>query len=724
MKKKFLRNNRFLAIVLVASMLLPTCPVQAEEKQGKQVASDFGYLEVDSKVEYTLPEEELERNQSSMEARYPAANVDITKAFPQVRDQGSYGTCWAFAGTAAAEFSTYKNTGKWYDLSEAHLAYFTNHSVADPLGGIKDVNSITGKTSFLQFGGNGEFAFHTLANWMGSADEALAPYTNAATMEKEGIRAELAYKDRTHLRNFYFVDLKYNADQAKAFIKKYGAIAVGYYDDLASDGSSAYSYYDVATNSYYCSGYNDRVNHEVAIVGWDDNKQTKASRRGAWLIRNSWGQTAYSHLGYFWLSYYDEKLTDKAFVFDCIASDSSDYYTNNYQYDGCHYSQPLISMLTGNTNVSHGANVFTSKRDYDVLKAVSLETQMPAQTYKVSVYTGLKDGNNPQSGSLVYSKNHTLTYAGFHTLKLDKEIPLRKGSKFSVVVEEVNFGTVTGLATEYSLKDTAKDGTVISYSCTADAGQSFVRFRGAGWRDYGKEAGANLRIKAFTDPEQPEKYAAGRTYTTSYVLNGGSNDSRNTASHSYAGATLYSPSKKDAIFQGWYEDSAFTIPCTDLYGKGNITLYAKWLNSYTITYKLNGGKNNKSNPAKYNAQSKIISLKNPSRKGYAFKGWYLDQKFKKRVTQIRPTDSGNKLVYAKWAKLNYKVTYITNGGKNHPKNIKKYTVTTKTFKLKNPSRKGYVFKGWYKDKKYKKRVTKIAKGSVGNIKLYAKWKKA
>ena len=42
--------------------------------------------------------------------------------------------------------------------------------------------------------------------------------------------------------------------------------------------------------------------------------------------------------------------------------------------------------------------------------------------------------------------------------------------------------------------------------------------------------------------------------------------------------------------------------------------------------------------------------------------------------------------------------------------------------LKNPTRKGYTFLGWYTDKACKKRITKIPAGSYGNLTLYAKWK--
>ena len=80
-------------------------------------------------------------------------------------------------------------------------------------------------------------------------------------------------------------------------------------------------------------------------------------------------------------------------------------------------------------------------------------------------------------------------------------------------------------------------------------------------------------------------------------------------------------------------------------------------------------------------------------------------------------------MYAQWKLTKYKITYKLNGGKNAKKNPTAYTYKTSTIKLKNPTRKGYVFKGWYLDKKFKKKVTVINKGSSGNKTLYAKWKK-
>lgn len=69
----------------------------------------------------------------------------------------------------------------------------------------------------------------------------------------------------------------------------------------------------------------------------------------------------------------------------------------------------------------------------------------------------------------------------------------------------------------------------------------------------------------------------------------------------------------------------------------------------------------------------------------------------------------------------YNITYGLNGGKNHKANPTSYY--KQTFTLKPPAREKYLFQGWYTDKWYKKRITKITSNQTGNLTLYAKWKK-
>jgi uncharacterized repeat protein (TIGR02543 family) len=142
--------------------------------------------------------------------------------------------------------------------------------------------------------------------------------------------------------------------------------------------------------------------------------------------------------------------------------------------------------------------------------------------------------------------------------------------------------------------------------------------------------------------------------------------------------------------------------------------------TYKITYVLNKGTNNKNNVEKYKSNT-AVKLYTPSRKGYTFKGWYTDKKLSKRITKIKKGSKKNVKLYAKWSAKTYSITYNMNGGINNKLNMATYNCTV-AVKLLNPTKKNYVFEGWYTDSDMTKKVSKIGKGTIGNITLYAKWK--
>lgn len=144
--------------------------------------------------------------------------------------------------------------------------------------------------------------------------------------------------------------------------------------------------------------------------------------------------------------------------------------------------------------------------------------------------------------------------------------------------------------------------------------------------------------------------------------------------------------------------------------------------TYTISYETYGGTLDSSAPGTYQSLSDTIVLKNPKRSGYIFLGWYTGNDFKTKVTCIPKGSYGNKKLYAGWTKK-YTINYKLNGGKNSAENPKSYSKLTDTIVLRQPKRSGYKFKGWYKDKNCTKKVTRIKKGSTGNLTLYAKWTK-
>jgi len=68
----------------------------------------------------------------------------------------------------------------------------------------------------------------------------------------------------------------------------------------------------------------------------------------------------------------------------------------------------------------------------------------------------------------------------------------------------------------------------------------------------------------------------------------------------------------------------------------------------------------------------------------------------------------------------YAITYELDGGTNNGDNPSVYD-DTQSITFKDPSKEGFVFKGWYKDEGFTEQITSIAPGTTGDITLYAKW---
>ncbi len=428
---------------------------------------------------------------AALESAYIPSGI-FTDSYPSIRNQSPYGTCWGFAPTSLAELSVLNNDGTLLDLSELHSVYFAYHYTSvDGKDGVKYLP--TASYNYLSMGGDPSFIYHTYANWVGAADEKTAPYSEAAATLESGLSNDIAMNDSAHLRNFYIVN-KADRKYIKQLIKEYGGVGMSYYDDN--------QYYDYSTNSYY-STMSDNTNHAISVVGWDDDKVTNSSNKGAWLVRNSWGSNEYSHFGYFWMSYDEPSIYDRVYALDCVSdtgSSDDDFYDHNYQYDLSAYSQ---YGWIGNGTSSTIANIFTATGT-QLLKAVGVETQNPNINYTVSIYTDIADSSNPESGTLVRTQTGSFTYQGFHTIKMDNPLTLTKGETFSVVIKLESMDGKSGAY--YVMESKYNLGNAASWYCGGEKGQSF--YYNYGWRDMVESMGANVRIKAYTDDVQIQKPSA------------------------------------------------------------------------------------------------------------------------------------------------------------------------------------------------------------------------
>ena len=247
-------------------------------------------------------------------------------------------------------------------------------------------------------------------------------------------------------------------------------------------------------------------------------------------------------------------------------------------------------------------------------------------------------------------------------------------------------------------------------------------YRLSGWKD---AAGALYSFdKPVTGSLKLYAYWKAITYKVHFNANGGTGTMKDQSCTYNKDYTLRKNSFKRSgyAFLGWntrkdgsglaYTDRQKVKSLSHKQGE-TIQLYAMWKgNSYRIRYDGNGatsGAMEDSLPTY--GKTEPLRKNTFKRKGYTFVGWntQMDGKGKTykngaSVKNLTTTKDQVITLYAKWKAVTYTITYKTNKGKLPLTAKKSYKVSTKTFTLPKPTRKNYDFDGWYKDKKFKKRV--------------------
>lgn len=119
----------------------------------------------------------------------------------------------------------------------------------------------------------------------------------------------------------------------KEHIMNYGAVTSMTYSQVASQYLNTSSEYP----SYYCDDPNAVANHQITIIGWDDNyavtnfnENNRPSNPGAYLVLNSYGKTDVYKDGCYYISYEDCLI--ETGVTGIVNVGTIDY-DNIYQYD-------------------------------------------------------------------------------------------------------------------------------------------------------------------------------------------------------------------------------------------------------------------------------------------------------------------------------------------------------------------------------------------------------
>lgn len=214
-------------------------------------------------------------------------------------------------------------------------------------------------------------------------------------------------------------------------------------------------------------------------------------------------------------------------------------------------------------------------------------------------------------------------------------------------------------------------------------------------------------------------------YYLDYKLNGGTNSDKNPKYYTNDSAViLASPTKQGDTFEGWFTDNLYKerIDTIKVGTKKYYTLYAKWESEYFVTYVANGGTDSETNPSRWSSDSAAYTLKGLEKVGYTFDGWYADSTFKTPVKELTKDRRDDITLYAKWITNNYKITYHLDGGVNNPGNPATFNFDT-TVTLKEPTREGFVFVGWFDKFTYSSEIKSFTQTSYysRDFDLYAHW---
>lgn len=205
-------------------------------------------------------------------------------------------------------------------------------------------------------------------------------------------------------------------------------------------------------------------------------------------------------------------------------------------------------------------------------------------------------------------------------------------------------------------------------------------------------------------------------YHITYELDGGVNhiDNQDEYIVDDLPISLGIPSRDGYVFEGWYLNGEKVTSIAEG-TKGDLHFVAKWeLADYTIHYELDGGINHPDNKNGYTIDNLPLTLYQPTKKGYNFTGWYLNNQL---VEYLPENTLGEITLVATWELATYDLFYNLDGGILESENPTTYTMNDE-FILNNPTKNGYNFLGWYVNDV---KIEKIEKGTTGNLTLLAKW---
>ncbi len=275
-------------------------------------------------------------------------------------------------------------------------------------------------------------------------------------------------------------EVQANRQLIKEHVKNKGPLTASL--NFAGTGSE---YYNPTTGAYFFDNASEAQNHDVTIVGWDDNYAIanfnvahKPKTPGAYIALNSFGSNS-GDKGYIYISYEDVFIETNLGGINQLeeyASNSEIPYDKLYQYDELGYTFELAST----TPILMAANIF--QRDDSKIEYVNEVGIFLPRTEGVEVYINEANGNmNNLKKVAVETENIT---PGYHIIKLATPIELT-GNQFVIAIKYINEESGADIPLEANWKDSGiSNESNITDTAKANEGESYISLdEGNSWLD-------------------------------------------------------------------------------------------------------------------------------------------------------------------------------------------------------------------------------------------------
>ena len=167
------------------------------------------------------------------------------------------------------------------------------------------------------------------------------------------------------------------------------------------------------------------------------------------------------------------------------------------------------------------------------------------------------------------------------------------------------------------------------------------------------------------------------SYTVTYKVDGAQIGEPETYKYGEAVTLREKPSKEGYTFNGWSYEAGFKMPAEDVVIEGSYQI-----NSYTVTYKVNGEQFGEQETYEFN---ELVQLRSePTKEGYTFSHWNRSSEFNMPANDV--------VIEGSFKINSYTVTYKVDGSQYG--STETYEYGSAVVLREEPKKEGYTFSGW------------------------------